>query len=82
MEEKNQEISINENKKALKPKLNQEIINNNLNKLGGLFLEVTTSMKNMQNISKQIQDEMNNLQEVYNKINELDNFDENKNNNK
>ena len=82
MEEKNQEISINENKKALKPKLNQEIINNNLNKLGSLFLEVTTSMKNMQNISKQIQDEMNNLQEVYNKINELDNFDENKNNNK
>ncbi len=82
MEEKNQEISINENKKAFKPKLNQEIINNNLNKLGGLFLEVTTSMKNMQNISKQIQDEMNNLQEVYNKINELDNFDENKNNNK
>ena len=82
MEEKNKEISINENKKALKPKLNQEIINNNLNKLGSLFLEVTTSMKNMQNISKQIQDEMNNLQEVYNKINELDNFDENKNNNK
>ena len=82
MEEKNQEISINENKKAFKPKLNQEIINNNLNKLGSLFLEVTTSMKNMQNISKQIQDEMNNLQEVYNKINELDNFDENKNNNK
>ncbi len=82
MEEKNQEISINENKKSLKPKLNQEIITNNLNKLGGLFLEVTTSMKNMQNISKQIQDEMNNLQEVYNKINELDNFDENKNNNK
>ena len=82
MEEKNQEISINENKKAFKPKLNQEIINNNLNKLGGLFLEVTTSMKNMQNISKQIQDEMNNLQEVYNKINELDNFNENKNNNK
>ena len=82
MEEKNQEISINENKKALKPKLNQEIINNNLNKLGSLFLEVTTSMKNMQNISKQIQDEMNNIQEVYNKINELDNFDENKNNNK
>ena len=82
MEEKNQEISINENKKALKPKLNQEIINNNLNKLGSLFLEVTTSMKNMQNISKQIQDEMNNLQEVYNKINELDNFDENNNNNK
>ena len=73
MEEKNKEISINENKKALKPKLNQEIINNNLNKLGSLFLEVTTSMKNMQNISKQIQDEMNNLQEVYNKINELDN---------
>lgn len=82
MEEKNKEISINENKKALKPKLNQEIINNNLNNLGSLFLEVTTSMKNMQNISKQIQDEMNNLQEVYNKINELDNFDENKNNNK
>ena len=82
MEEKNKEISINENKKALKPKLNQEIINNNLNKLGSLFLEVTTSMKNMQNISKQIQDEMNNLQEVYNKINELDNFNENKNNNK
>ena len=47
-----------------------------------MFLEVTTSMKNMLNISKQIQDEMNNLQEVYNKINELDNFDENKNNNK
>ena len=82
MEEKNQEISINENKKAFKPKLIQEIINNNLNNLGSLFLEVTTSMKNMQNISKQIQDEMNNLQEVYNKINELDNFDENKNNNK
>jgi hypothetical protein len=66
MEEKN------DSKNIKKPILNQQIINNNLNQLGDLFFEITSSMQNMQNICKNIQDEMNNLENIYCKIKELD----------
>ena len=66
MEEKN------DSKNNKKPILNQQIINNNLNQLGDLFFEITSSMQNMQNICKNIQDEMNNLENIYCKIKELD----------
>ena len=66
MEEKN------DSKNIKKPILNQQIINNNLNQLGDLFFEITSSMQNMQNICKNIQDEMNNLENIYCKIKKLD----------
>ena len=66
MEEKN------DSKNIKKPILNQQIINNNLNQLGDLFFEITSSMQKLQNICKNIQDEMNNLENIYCKIKELD----------